>query len=82
MFALFPQCFRWLDPLLAGVLMVIFGGDFGHKAEVLSLDIHVLGNCFVSGSMDTSIKVRVGVMGLVCCDDEHCVFNAILSVLN
>jgi polycomb protein EED len=39
------------------VCIAVFGGEGGHRGEVISLDIHALGNCFVSCSMDTSIKI-------------------------
>lgn len=37
--------------------VAIFAGDKGHHDEVLCIDIHILGNCFVSGGMDTTIKI-------------------------
>ena len=39
------------------VCIAIFAGEKGHRDEVLSLDIHMTGNCFVSVGMDTSIKI-------------------------
>lgn len=39
------------------VCVAIFAGDAGHREEVLSLDVHMRGNCFVSSSQDTSIKI-------------------------
>jgi WD40 repeat protein len=39
------------------ICIAIFGGERAHRDDVLSIDIHLLGNCFVSGGMDTSIKV-------------------------
>lgn len=39
------------------VCVAIFGGDQGHRRDVLSLDVHTLGNCMVSSSLDTSIKI-------------------------
>lgn len=43
--------------LRTSVCIAIFCGHMGHRDEVLSIDIHPLGNCFVSGGMDTSIKI-------------------------
>jgi polycomb protein EED len=37
--------------------IAIFAGEGGHRDDVLSIDIHPLGNCFVSGGMDTSVKI-------------------------
>lgn len=37
--------------------VAVFGGERGHRDEVLSLDIHILGNCMASSGMDTSIKI-------------------------
>lgn len=37
--------------------VAIFGGEQGHRRDVLSLDIHTLGNCMVSSSLDTCIKI-------------------------
>lgn len=39
------------------ICIAIFGGERAHRDDVLSIDVHPLGNCFVSGGMDTSIKV-------------------------
>jgi polycomb protein EED len=39
------------------VCVSIFGGEQGHRRDVLSLDIHALGNCMVSSSLDSSIKI-------------------------
>ena len=41
----------------SSVCIAIFAGDDGHKNEVLSLDVHLLGNCLATASMDTSIKI-------------------------
>ena len=35
----------------------VFGGDNGHRDEVLSVSVHDLGNCILSAGMDHSIKV-------------------------
>jgi polycomb protein EED len=43
--------------LSAKLCVVIFAGERGHKDEVLSLDVHILGNCFLSTGMDTSIRI-------------------------
>lgn len=40
-----------------GQCVAIFGGDKGHRDEVLSIDVHPIGNCFLSTGMDTSIKI-------------------------
>eukprot|EP00607_Mallomonas_marina_P009988 CAMPEP_0182419830 /NCGR_PEP_ID=MMETSP1167-20130531/4188_1 /TAXON_ID=2988 /ORGANISM="Mallomonas Sp, Strain CCMP3275" /LENGTH=351 /DNA_ID=CAMNT_0024594941 /DNA_START=174 /DNA_END=1229 /DNA_ORIENTATION=- len=37
--------------------VAIFAGDKGHRLNVLTIAIHPLGNCFVSGGMDTSIRI-------------------------
>lgn len=39
------------------VCIAILAGDDGHKNEVLSLDVHMLGNCLATSSMDTSVKI-------------------------
>lgn len=39
------------------VLIAIFSGMKGHRDEVLSIDIHLEGNCFVSSGMDNTIKI-------------------------
>jgi len=42
--------------LRTSVCIAIFAGILGHRGEVLSIDIHLEGNCFVSAGMD-SIKI-------------------------
>jgi polycomb protein EED len=37
--------------------VAIFGGEKGHRDDVLCLAVHMLGNCFASSSIDTSIKI-------------------------
>ena len=37
----------------SAVCVAVFAGEKGHRDEVLSLDVHLLGNCFVSTGMDT-----------------------------
>lgn len=39
------------------VCVAIFSGDQGHSEEVLSLDMHLDGEQFVSGGMDNAVKV-------------------------
>jgi polycomb protein EED len=41
----------------AVVCVAIFSGDQGHRGEVLSLDVHLDGQRFVSGGMDNAVKV-------------------------
>jgi len=36
------------------VCIVMFAGDRGHREEVLSIDVHPAGLCFVSAGMDTT----------------------------
>jgi polycomb protein EED len=40
-----------------GVCVAIFAGEKGHRDEVLAIDIHPLGGCFVSAGMDTHMKI-------------------------
>jgi polycomb protein EED len=42
---------------LTGVCACVFAGDGGHRDEVLSLDVHTLGNCVLTSGMDHSVKV-------------------------
>nr|CCA26226.1 DNA topoisomerase putative [Albugo laibachii Nc14] len=42
---------------LTGVCVAIFAGHLGHRDEVLSLDVHLTGACFVSSGMDNTIKI-------------------------
>jgi WD40 repeat protein len=37
--------------------IAIFAGDQGHRDQVLSIDFHMLGNCFASSGMDNTVKV-------------------------
>lgn len=37
--------------------IAIFGGDKGHKDDILSIDVNLMGNLLVSSSVDTNIKV-------------------------
>ena len=43
--------------VVTGVPVIIFAGDDGHRDEVISLDIHPLGNAFASSGMDRNIRV-------------------------
>lgn len=40
-----------------GACLLMFAGDMGHRESVLSIDVHPLGHSFVSGGMDTTIKL-------------------------
>jgi polycomb protein EED len=40
-----------------GLCVAIFCGLRGHKDEILGVDVHPLGNCFVSCGMDAAIKI-------------------------
>ncbi|CAI5746616.1 unnamed protein product [Peronospora destructor] len=42
---------------LTGVCVAIFAGHMGHRDDVLSLDIHLKGSCFVSSGMDNTVKI-------------------------
>lgn len=39
------------------VCIAVFGGENGHRGDVVSLDVHLLGNIFVSAGLDTTIKI-------------------------
>jgi polycomb protein EED len=39
------------------VCVAIFAGDKGHRAQVCSIDVNMLGNLLISGGMDTSINI-------------------------
>ena len=43
--------------LAAQRCVAVFAGDRGHRDEVLSIDIHPLGNCLASCGMDNTIKL-------------------------
>lgn len=43
--------------LRTAVCIAIFAGERGHRDEVLSIDVHPLGHCFVSSGMDTNVKI-------------------------
>ncbi|GMI22761.1 hypothetical protein TeGR_g10858, partial [Tetraparma gracilis] len=40
-----------------GTCLCVFAGDRGHREHVLSIDIHPCGDTFVSGGLDTSVKI-------------------------
>jgi polycomb protein EED len=40
-----------------GKVLAMFAGDCGHRDEVLCIDVHRLGRCFLSSGMDHSIKI-------------------------
>ncbi|KAG6590992.1 putative DNA topoisomerase [Phytophthora cinnamomi] len=42
---------------LTGVCVAIFAGHVGHRDDVLSLDVHLKGSCFVSAGMDNTVKI-------------------------
>ncbi|KAL4154607.1 hypothetical protein PRNP1_006725 [Phytophthora ramorum] len=42
---------------LTGVCVAIFAGHVGHRDDVLSLDVHLKGSCFVSSGMDNTVKI-------------------------
>jgi polycomb protein EED len=37
--------------------VAVFGGEKGHRDDVLCIDVHMLGSCLASSSIDTSIKI-------------------------
>ena len=37
--------------VITGVCIAIFAGEKGHSKEVISVDCHLVGNCFISSSM-------------------------------
>ena len=41
----------------SGVCLAIFGGDRGHRDEVLTLDVHPTRDVFLSGGMDSALKL-------------------------
>lgn len=43
--------------IYSSVCLMIFAGEKGHRLDVLTIQIHPLGNCLLSGGMDTSIKM-------------------------
>mmetsp|Transcript_24206 Transcript_24206/g.35383 ORF Transcript_24206/g.35383 Transcript_24206/m.35383 type:complete len:592 (-) Transcript_24206:50-1825(-) len=43
--------------LQSGVCVAIFAGHYGHRDSVLSIGFHPFGNRFVSGGMDTTVKL-------------------------
>eukprot|EP00941_MAST-03F_sp_MAST-3F-sp1_P003589 g3589.t1 len=43
--------------LQTGTCAVIFAGNEGHRAAVLSIDCHPCGNCFLSSGMDNCVKI-------------------------
>lgn len=42
---------------LTNVCIAIFSGEKGHREDVLSVDVHLYGNCFASSGMDNTIKI-------------------------
>ena len=49
-------CVPDVGPTPPQVCAVMFAGHGGHHDEVLSIDVHEYGNCFLSSGMDNSIR--------------------------
>lgn len=43
--------------IVTGIQICIFGGPEGHSAEVLTIDIHLSGEYFISGGIDSFVKI-------------------------
>ena len=54
--------------ILTSKCIAIFAGEHGHRLDVLTIDIHPLGNCFVSAGMDTAIRIwNLGQTSILLC---------------